>query len=57
MFAPAASQDECAQTSPDTGAALGFWHPNLVALHVWLHNERAGLCAGLNPLVRPFDES
>jgi hypothetical protein len=55
-FVPAASQDACAKTAPGTGAAFGFWHPDLVTLHVWLwfHNP-SGLFASMNPLVRPFN--
>jgi len=55
-FTPAASQDECAKTSPQSGAKFGFWHPNLVTLHVWLwYPNPAGLFAGTNPLVTPFN--
>jgi hypothetical protein len=35
-FVPAASQDACPKTAPKTGAAFGFWHPDLITLHVWL---------------------
>jgi hypothetical protein len=53
-----ASQDNCPKTSPDTGAAFGFWHPNLVTMHVWLwYPNPAGLYSGTNPLVRPFNAS
>jgi hypothetical protein len=57
-FVPAAAQDDCAKTSPQSGAAFGFWHPNLVTFHVWLwfHNP-AGLYSGTNPLVSPFNET
>jgi hypothetical protein len=57
-FVPAAAQDDCARTSPQSGAAFGFWHPNLVTFHVWLwfHNP-AGLYSGTNPLVTPFNET
>jgi hypothetical protein len=55
-FVPAASQDDCAKTSPQTGAAFGFWHPNLVTLHVWLwYQNPAGIYSGTNPLVTPFN--
>ncbi len=56
-FTPAASQDDCAKTSPQSGAAFGFWHPNLVTLHVWLwYQNPSGIYAGTNPLVTPFNE-
>ncbi|HEY7692067.1 MAG TPA: hypothetical protein VH816_06950 [Gaiellaceae bacterium] len=57
-FVPAAAQADCAKTSPESGAAFGFWHPNLVTFHVWLwfHNP-AGIYSGTNPLVSPFNET
>jgi hypothetical protein len=55
-FTPAATQEECAASSPQTGAAFGFWHPDLVTLHVWLwYPNPDGLYAGRNPLMRPFN--
>jgi hypothetical protein len=55
-FVPAASQAACSQTAPGTGAAFGFWHPDLVTLHVWLwYPNPSGLFASMNPLVRPFN--
>jgi len=55
-FVPAASQAACAKTAPGTGAAFGFWHPDLVTLHVWLwYPNPSGLFASMNPLVRPFN--
>jgi hypothetical protein len=55
-FIPAASQDTCPKTAPKTGAAFGFWHPDLVTLHVWLwYPNPSGLYASMNPLVRPFN--
>ena len=57
-FVPAASQDECAKTAPQSGAAFSFWHPNLVTFHVWLWYENpAGIYSGTNPLVTPFNAS
>jgi hypothetical protein len=54
VFAPA--QDRCSARSPETGAAFGFWHPDLVTMHVWLwYPNPAGLFADLNPLVKPFN--
>jgi hypothetical protein len=56
-FVPAASQDECAKTSPQSGAAFGFWHPNLVTMHVWLwYPNPSGIYSGTNPLVIPFNK-
>jgi hypothetical protein len=55
-FVPAASQDECAKTAPESGAAFSFWHPNLVTFHVWLwYQNPAGIYSGTNPLVAPFN--
>ena len=55
-FVFAASQDKCPRTSPQTGAAFSFWHPDLVTLHLWLwYPNPAGLYNGTNPLVRPFN--
>ena len=55
-FVPAETQDACAKTAPGTGAAFGFWHPNLITMHVWLwYPNPAGLYAGFNPLVHPFN--
>jgi hypothetical protein len=57
-FVPANSQDECAAESPTTGSEFSFWHPPLVTLHIWLwYPNPAGLYAGMNPLVTPFNES
>ncbi len=56
-FVPEASQDACPKTSPQTGAAFGFWHPDLVTLHVWLwYPNPSGLYSGTNPLVHPYNE-
>lgn len=56
-FVPAASQDACPKTAPGTGAAFGFWHPDLVTLHVWLwYPNPSGLYASMNPLVHPFND-
>jgi hypothetical protein len=54
-FIPAASQDLCAPTSPDTGAAFFFWHPQLVTLHVWLwYPNPDGVYSSTNAFVHPF---
>jgi len=55
-FTPATSQDACPKTSPQSGSAFNFWHPNLVTMHVWLwYPNPAGLFSGINPLVAPFN--
>jgi hypothetical protein len=55
-FHPAASEDECRRRSPESGAKFGFWHPDLVTLHVWLwYPNPDGIYAGMNPLIRPFN--
>jgi hypothetical protein len=56
-FTPASSEADCPETSPQTGTAFVFWHPRLVTLHVWVwYPNPAGLFAGTNPLVRPFND-
>jgi hypothetical protein len=46
----------CPRTSPKSGARFGFWHPDLVTLHVWLwYPNPDGIYAGMNPLVHPFN--
>jgi hypothetical protein len=55
-FVFTASQDRCASSSPQTGAAFNFWHPDLVTLHVWLwYPNPSGLFSGMNPLMHPFN--
>jgi hypothetical protein len=55
-FVLAKAETDCARTSPESGAAFGFWHPDLVTLHVWLwYPNPAGIFAGTNPLMRPFN--
>ena len=55
-FAFQASQESCATTSPQSGAAFNFWHPDLVTMHVWLwYPNPDGVFAGMNPLMRPFN--
>ena len=55
-FVPTPSEDGCPDTSPATGAAFGFWHPDLVTMHVWLwYPNPDGLFASYNPLVKPFN--
>jgi hypothetical protein len=56
-FVPQALEDRCAPSSPETGAAFSFWHPDLVTMHVWLwYPNPSGLFSSLNPLVTPFNE-
>jgi hypothetical protein len=56
-FVPAGSQDACPAKAPGTGAKFGFWHPNLVTMHVWLwYPNPNGLFASTNPHVAPFDQ-
>jgi hypothetical protein len=55
-FVPAAAEADCATTSPESGAAFGFWHPDFVTLHLWAwYPNPDGIYAGMNPLVRPFN--
>ena len=52
-----ASQDGCAAKSPQSGAAFGFWHPDLVTLHVWAwYPNPDGVFSGMNPLMHPFNK-
>ncbi|HEY1276833.1 MAG TPA: hypothetical protein VGF25_18130 [Thermoleophilaceae bacterium] len=55
-FTEAASEDQCAAKSPQTGAAFSFWHPKLVTLHLWAwYPNPDGIYEGMNPLVTPFN--
>jgi hypothetical protein len=52
-----ASLDACAAKSPQSGAAFGFWHPDLVTLHVWAwYPNPDGVFSGMNPLMHPFNK-
>lgn len=56
-FVAAAAEADCAKTSPESGAAFGFWHPDFVTLHLWAwYPNPDGVYAGMNPLVRPFNK-
>ncbi|MFN2594375.1 MAG: hypothetical protein ABR579_05745 [Actinomycetota bacterium] len=51
------SESECSDTSPTSGAAFSFWHPDLVTLHVWAwYPNPDGLYSGTNPWVAPFND-
>jgi hypothetical protein len=51
-------QEKCPPSSPETGAAFNFWHPDLVTLHVWLwYPNPDGLYNGTNPLIAPFNRT
>jgi hypothetical protein len=51
-----AAQEACTPKSPQTGAAFGFWHPDLVTLHAWAwYPNPDGIYSGTNPLMRPFN--
>jgi len=55
-YVPAAAQDQCPKTSPQTGAAFNFWHPLLITMHVWLwYPNPSGLFASTNPLAAAFN--
>ena len=52
-----ADQNACAAKSPQSGAAFGFWHPDLVTMHVWAwYPNPAGVYSGMNPLMHPFNK-
>lgn len=54
------AEADCAAANPDTGSPFGFWHPDLVTMHVWLwYPNPDGLFIGENTLVEPItgDES
>ena len=56
-FTPSSSEAACAKTSPESGAAFTFWHPDLVTLHLWLwYPNPEGVFNSTNPLVAPFNQ-
>lgn len=56
-FVFVAVEADCAEKSPESGAAFGFWHADLVTLHVWLwYPNPDGIFAGMNPLMTPFNK-
>ena len=55
-FTPPSREAACAKTSPESGAAFTFWHPDLVTLHLWLwYPNPDGVFNSTNPLVAPFN--
>lgn len=56
LFTPSATEEECGEAHPDTGAAFTFWHPDLVTYHAWawMHNPD-GIFNGTNPLMTPYN--
>jgi hypothetical protein len=55
-FVPRSAQADCPRRSPESRARFGFWHPDLVTLHLWAwYPNPDGLYAGFNPLIRPFN--
>jgi hypothetical protein len=55
-FVFVAVEADCAEKSPESGSAFGFWHPDLVTLHLWLwYPNPDGIFAGMNPLMKPFN--
>jgi hypothetical protein len=56
-FTPQAEEASCARTSPESGAAFSFWHPDLVTLHLWLwYPNPDGVFNPTNPLIAPFNQ-
>ena len=57
IFVPTATEEECSETNPDTGAAFTFWHPDLVTFHVWAWMQNPdGLYNGTNPLMSAHND-
>jgi len=55
-FVFTAAEADCAPKSAESGAAFGFWHPDLVTLHAWVwYPNPDGIFAGMNPLMKPFN--
>jgi hypothetical protein len=51
-----ATEEGCAQQSPESGAPFAFWHPDFVTLHLWVwYPNPDGIFSGMNPLVKPFN--
>jgi hypothetical protein len=57
LFVPTATEEECAETNPDTGSAFTFWHADLVTSHVWAWIQNPdGLYNGTNPLMSAHND-
>jgi len=55
-FVFVAAEADCADKSPESGAAFAFWHPDFVTLHAWVwYPNPDGIFAGMNPLMKPFN--
>ena len=51
------SEEGCPEVSPETGAEFGFWHSDLVTLHLWAwYPNPDGIYSGTNRWVRPFND-
>ena len=51
------SETDCPNTSPQSGSAFVFWHPDLVTMHIWLwYPNPDGPFKGTNRWVRPFND-
>lgn len=52
-----ADQSECPPRSPSSNARFGFWHPDLVTLHLWAwYPNPEGIYNGTNSLIAPFND-
>jgi hypothetical protein len=50
-------QAECPPRSPTSNARFGFWHPDLVTLHLWAwYPNPEGIYNGTNSLIAPFND-
>jgi hypothetical protein len=51
------AEGDCPETSPETGTAFVFWHPDLVTLHLWAwYPNPDGIFSGTNQWVKPFND-
>lgn len=51
------SQAQCPARSPESNAKFGFWHPDLVTLHLWAwYPNPQGIYNGTNSLISPFND-
>jgi hypothetical protein len=50
-------QADCPPRSPTSNARFGFWHPDLVTLHLWAwYPNPEGIYNGTNSLIAPFND-